>query len=318
MRAWLIVFSVAVLGGAVFVPRSGADSGQLEDRDRSLDWALGGLEQGSRISRPTGARAPAGASQKTAHAAVSPTDAKAAPTSRGTTGAVAGVRSPAPGSSLQNTLSSGTRAGQTTGGGTTTSGTTAGGGATTGAGIAVGGSATLSGTGGQVDLGAQAGAGTGSGTIASGGAQLGTETSTGSLTTEPSAPSQDTITGGETGGLGIHVETDTSGGELTTGVQVETTDTSLEVGTGVETGVDTGSTDLSGQVDATTDTGDTTLVGSAELTSPGTIDTSTATELESALSGGGNDATVESDAEAIGDDADDCSLLGLIACPSFP
>ena len=303
MRAWLIVFSVVVLGSTAFVPRSFADSKQMEDRDRSLDWTLGGLEQGSRISRPTGARAPAGASQKAAHAAVSPTDAKAAPTSRGTTGAVAGVRSAAPGSSLQNTLPSGTRTGQTTGGGTTTSGTTA------GAGIAVGGSATLSGTGGQADLGTQAGAGTGSGTIVSGGTQLGTETSTGSLTTEPSAPSQETITGGETGGLGIHVETDTS----------------LDIGTDVETGVETGSTDLGGQVDVdattdTTDTADTTLVGSAELTSPDTIDTSTATELESTLSGGGNDATVESDAEAeaIGDDADDCSLLGLIACPSFP
>ncbi len=314
MRAWLIVFSVVVLGGAAFAPCSFADSKQLEDRDRSLDWALGGLEQGSRISRPTGARAPTGASQKAAHAAVSSTDAKAAPTSRGTTGSVAGVRSPAAGSSLQNTLPSGTRTGQSTGGGTTTSGTTA------GAGIAVGGSATLSGTGGQADLGALAGAGTGSGTIASGGAQLGTETSTGSLTTEPSAPSQETITGGDTGGLGIHVETDTSGGELTTGVQVDTTDTSLDVGTGVETGLDTGSTDLRGQVDATTATSDTTLVGSAELTSPDTIDTSTATELESTLSGGDIDATVESDAEAeaIADDADHCSLLGLIACPSFP
>jgi len=312
MRTWLIAFSVVVLGSTAFSPRSFADSKQMEDRDRSLDWTLGGLEQGSRISRPTGARAPAGASQKAAHAAVSPTDAKAAPTSRGTTGAVTGVRSAAPGRSLQNTLPSGTGAGQATGGGTTTSRTTSGGGATAGAGITVGGSTNLGGTGGQTDLGTQVGAGTGSGTIETGGTQ-GTETS---------APSQDTITGGATGGLGIHAETDTSGGQLNTGVQVETSDTSLEIGTGVETGVDTGSTDLSGQVDvdAMTDTSDTTLLGSAELTSPDTIDTSTATELESTLSGGGNDATVESDAEAeaIGDDADDCSLLGLIACPSFP
>jgi len=285
MRAWLIVFSVVVLGSTAFSPRSFADSKQMEDRDRSLDWTLGGLEQGSRISRPAGARAPAGASQKAAHAAVSPTDAKAAPTSRGTTGAGTGVRSAAPGRSLQNTLPSGTGAGQATGGGTTTGGggsggTTAGGEATTGTGITVGG-------------GTEGGGGTGA-------------TTSGEGTTDS--------------GLGIHVETDTSGGELTTGVQVETVDTSLGVGTGVETGVDTGGTDLSGQVDATTDISDTTLVGSAELTSPGTIDTSTATELESILSGGGNDSSIESDAEmdAIGDDADDCSLLGLIACPSFP
>lgn len=46
---------LAVLGG--FIPQSFADSSQADDRDRSLDWSLGGLEQGSRILRPTAARA---------------------------------------------------------------------------------------------------------------------------------------------------------------------------------------------------------------------------------------------------------------------
>lgn len=185
------------------------------------------------------------------------------------------------------------------------------------------GSTNLGGTGGQVDLGTQAGAGTGSGTIESGGAQLETETSAGGLATEPSAPSQDTVTGGETGGsgLGIHVETDSSGGTLQAGVQAETTETALEAGTGADSGVETGA-DLSGQVDvgAATDTGGTQLVGSGELTSPAPIDTTTTTELETTLSGGGNDATIESDTDeaAIGDNADDCTVLDLVACPSLP
>ncbi len=332
----MMLVLLAVLGG--FIPRSFADSSQLDDRDRSLDWALGGLEQGSRISRPTATRAPEGASRNTSHAVVSPTDAKAARTSGAPAGAVAGVRSPARGSSTQSTLPSGTRAGQTTVGGTTTSDgghsgtgtsgggsseTTAGGQATTGAGITVGGSTNLGGTGGQVDLGTQVGAGTGSGTIESGGANLGTETSAGGLTTEPSAPIQDTIPGGETSGsgLGIHVETETSGGTLQTGVQAETPATTLEAGTSADSGVETG-TELSGQVDveAATDTSGTQLVGAGELTSPAPIETTTTTELETTLSGGGNDATVESSADeaAIGDNADDCTVLGLVACPSLP
>ena len=272
---WLIVFSVGVLGGAAFVPRSFADSEQMEDRDRSLDWALGGLEQGSRIPRPAGARAPAG-SRTAPGSKVSPADAGTSRPGREAAGAGVGVRSVSPGGAVGSNTGAGRQGSLET--------------------------SRPSSSGGETQVGG-------------GGPQPGAETGGTGGTGE-------TTSGGGTtdSGLGIHVEADTSGGELKTGVQVDTTDTSLDIGTGVETGVETGSTALGGQVDATTDTSDTTLVGSAELTSPDTIDTSTATELDSTLSGGGNDATVESDAEAeaIGDDADDCSLLGLIDCPSFP
>ncbi|MBI3292246.1 MAG: hypothetical protein HYZ73_05500 [Elusimicrobia bacterium] len=46
----------------------------------------------------------------------------------------------------------------------------------------------------------------------------------------------------------------------------------------------------------------------------------TTTELETSLSGGGNDVNSESDSTeaAVGDHADDCSVAGLIACPSIP
>ncbi len=327
---------VAVLGG--LTPRSFANSSQLDDRDRSLDWALGGLEQGSRISRPTATRAPKGAARTTSRGTASPTDAKTARTSRGTAGAVAGVRSPALGSSAQRASLSGTRtdqapvSGTTTGGsghsGTGTTGggsseTSTGGGATTGASITVEGSTNLGSTGGQVDLGTQAGTGSGSGTIETGGStHLETETSIGGLTTEPSAPTQDTSAGGETSGsgLGIHVETETNGGTLQTDVQAETPATTIEAGTSVDSGVETGA-DLSGQVDmeAATDTSGTQLVGAGELTGPAPIETTTATELETTLSGGGNDTTAESDADeaAIGDNADDCTVLDLVACPSL-
>ena len=149
-------------------------------------------------------------------------------------------------------------------------------------------------------------------------AGTGTQIETG---TEPTAPSTETSTGsgGTTGG--IHVEAGTTeGGELNVGTQVETGDTSLSAGTEVDTGTETG-TDLGGQVDVTetTDTGDTELVGSAEVTGPTPIDTTTSTELDSTLTGGADDASVESDVteEAIGDNADDCTVAGLISCPSI-
>ena len=114
----------------------------------------------------------------------------------------------------------------------------------------------------------------------------------------------------------------TSDGALTTGTQVETGTTSLSTETGVETGTETGGPDLGGQIDVTetTETSSTELVGSAEITSPTPIDTTTATELDSTLIGGADDASVESDATeaAVGDNADDCTVAGLISCPSIP
>lgn len=264
---------LVLLSSAVFLPSSFAESKQMEDRDRSLDWVLGGLEQGSRITRSTGQRAPAG-SRTTLGSKVSPSDAGANRTGRGTAAQI----------------------------GVGVSGTTAGGSSASGA---------STGTSGQRSGGIDLGTGTGTGSSSG-------ETTSGGETT----PGGQTTSGGETtdSGLNIHVEADTSSGNLSAGAQTETTETSLDVATGVETGTETG-TDLSGQVDvgASTDTSDTTLIGSAELTSPGTIDTSTATELESNLSGGGNDASTESDSTeaTVGDNADDCSVAGLISCPSI-
>ena len=262
---FLILSSVLALGFGGWVPSSFADSTQLEDRDRALDWALGGLEQGSRITRPTGARAPAGA-RTTPGSKVSPADAGTSRSGRAAAGAGIGVRGAGTGGlSGAGTSQPPSRGGQTPVGGGTESGTEPGG---------------TGGTG---------------------------ETTSGAETTES--------------GLGIHGEVGTSEGELNVGTQVETTETTLEAGTEIGTGAETGP-ELGGQVDVTetTEESGTELVGSAELTSPGTIGTSTATELDSNLSGGGNDISVDSDAEAepIGDDADDCSLLGLISCPSFP
>ena len=264
----LILLSALVLGSVA--PSSFADSKQLDDRDRAVDLALGGLEQGSRLSRSTAASPPAGASRKAPGAAVSPADAGAARAVRGATGTglvVGGItpRGGQGGPETSRSPSSGERAGETKGTGPaeTTS---------------------------RVSAGVEAGGETNAG-------------------------------GGETTG-GIHVEAGTEGGELNAGTQVETGETSLNAGTGVETGIETGGTDLGGQIDVTgtTDTSSTELVGSAELTSPAPIDTTTATELDSTLTGGADDASVESDVteEAVGDNADDCTVAGLISCPSFP
>jgi len=323
---------VLLLGSAVFPPSSFADSKQMEDRDRSVDWALGGLEQGSRITRSAGQQAPAG-SKTTPGSKVSPSDTGANRTSRVTAqpagaavSSTATVGSSASGTSAGTSGQSGVGTSQPPSGnqGTATEGTS--GGTVTGSG---GGSTSV-----NVNLDTQTKVETGSGSVESGGGiNLGTGTGTGSSGGE-TASGGGTTTGGETtpggqtpsagettdSGLNIHVEADTSSGNLGAGAQTETTDTSLDVATGVETGTETG-TDLSGQVDAeaSTDTSATTLVGSAELTSPGTIDTSTTTELESNLSGGANDASPESDSTeaAVGDNADDCSVAGLISCPSI-
>ena len=276
-RLSLIVSSLVVLGSGRCVPNSFADSQQMEDRDRALDWALGGLEQGSRITRPTGERAPAGTGIAPG-SKVSPADTGTSRASRETAGAVLGVRSASP----SGTGSSGAGAGGPSGVGTSQPPSS-------------GGQTQVGGGGGEQGTGTGGTGGTG-------------ETTPGGETTE--------------GGLGIHVETETSGGDLNAGVQVETPETSLEAGTGVEAGTETAGTGLGGQLDveAGTETSGTDLVGSADLTGPAEIDTTTTTELDSNLTGGGNDASVDSDAEeeAIGDDADDCALLGLISCPSFP
>ena len=276
-RVWPIVLSVAVLGGVAFVPRSVAGSEQMDDRDRSVDWALGGLEQGSRIARPAGARTAPGSK-------VSPADAGTSRSGRAPAGTSVGVRSVSPGGAVTSrppSSSTGTGSQGSSGTSQPPSG------------------------GGQTQVGGGGGGTGGTGRTTPGGGTG--ETTSGQETTES--------------GLGIHVDVGTSEGELTTGVQVETTETNLEAGTGVETGTETGP-ELGGAVDVTETTEESSaeLVGSAELTGPDAIDTSTATELDSSLSGGGNDISVDSDAEAepIGDDADDCSLLGLITCPSFP
>ena len=173
-----ILFSVLVLGS--IVPSSFADSKQLDERDRAVDWALGGLEQGSRLPRSAPANAPAGASRKAPGIAVSHTDTGAARAGRATTETNRTVRS---GGTVANSPVSGggqTRDNGGTGGGTTATPPTAG---TGGTGITVEGETNLGGTG--------VSAGTG------------TQIETG---TEPTAPSTETSTGGgETTG-GIHVE----------------------------------------------------------------------------------------------------------------
>jgi len=323
---------LVLLSGAVFLPSSFADSKHMEDRDRSVDWALGGLEQGSRITRSAGQRAPAG-SQTTPGSKVSLSDAGANRTIRGTAvpvgvgvGRAAAGGSSASGTSAGTSGQSGVGTSQPPSGNQGTATEETGGGTVAGSG---GGSTSV-----NVNLDTQTKVETGSGNVdSSGGINLGTGTGTGSSSGETvsggettsgseTTTGEQTPSGGETtgSGLNIHVEADTSSGNLSAGAQTETTDTSLDVATGVETGTATG-TDVSGQVDAgaSTDTSSTTLIGSAELTNPGTIDTSTTTELESNLSGGGNDASTESDSTeaAVGDNADDCSVAGLISCPSI-
>ena len=59
-NAQYILLSVQVLGGVA--SSSFADSKQLDERDRTVDLALGGLEQGSRLPRPAPASTTAGAS----------------------------------------------------------------------------------------------------------------------------------------------------------------------------------------------------------------------------------------------------------------
>ncbi len=320
---------LVLLGSVVFLPSSFAESKQVDDRDRSVDWALGGLEQGSRITRSSGARGATG-SQTTSGSKTSPSDTGANRASRGTA-QPAGAAVGSPAGNTAGSASS-TIGGQSSGGANQPPSGNQG----TGAEGTNGGTSTesTSGTSVNANLDTQTTGGTGSGNVESGGGiNLGTGTGTGSSGGE-TASGGGTTTGGETtpggqtpsagettdSGLNIHVEADTSSGNLGAGAQTETTDTSLDVATGVETGTETG-TDLSGQVDAeaSTDTSATTLVGSAELTSPGTIDTSTTTELESNLSGGANDASPESDSTeaAVGDNADDCSVAGLIFCPSI-
>ena len=292
-NGWQILFSVLVLGS--MAPSSFAYSKQLDERDRTVDLVLGGLEQGSRLPRSAPASVPVGASRKAPGAAVSHADTGAARVGRATTGTNRTLQS---GGTVANPPISG--GGQTsdnrgTGGDGTATPSPGGAGGT---GITVKGETNLGGTG--VNAG------------------TGTQIETG---TEPTIPGTETSSGGETTG-GIHVEVDTTeGGELNAGTQVETGDTSLGAGTGVDTGTETGA-DLGGQVDVTetTDTGGTALVGSAEVTSPTPIDTTTSTELDSTLTGGADDASVESDVteEALGDNADDCTVVGLISCPSIP
>ena len=237
-----LLLSVLMLGGPA--PAIRADSEQLDDRDRSVDWAIGGLERGSRLPGSTAAPAPAG-SRRAPGSSVSPADTGAARPSLGPGATGVGVRGAGPG-------------------------------------------------GGPVSRGSAGPSGQG-----------GLETS------QPPSGGGEKTSGGETteSGLGIHVETETSGGNLNAGVEVETPWISLEAGTGLETGTE-----------AETTTSGTDLVGSADLTAPAAVDTTTTTELDSTLTGGGDDASVESDSTegVVGDNADDCALLGLIACPSFP
>ena len=278
---WLIV-SLLMLASAGGIPRAAAAE-QLDDRDRAVDWALGGLEHGSRLAQPAGSRAPAGstpgvrdtggtrASREAAGASVAARGTGSGATGSGGAGVV-GSRGSGAGTSQP---AGGTSAGET--------GTSSGGGSTGGSG--------------------SAGAGGGAG----------------GETTEPNAPTQEPETGGGEAPGGIHADAGVSNGELTTNVQVDTEDASLSTGTQTDTGADTGA-ELGGQVDAVAEPDSAELTGSAELTAPEVIDASTATELDSSLSGGADDTSIDSDteAEALGDDADDCALLGLIACPSLP
>ena len=314
-----------VLGLAVVIPSGAVHAARIEDRDRAVDSALGVIERGSRILPPTVGQAPASVSRKTPSSAISPADAGATRAGRGPVGAGAGSRGIAPGGGRVSGGNAGSPPGrrevvtsQPSHGGEGV----AGGGGAGGAGIDVGGTTSPSGGGTSVEVNTRTGVDARRGDTGS--ADLGVQTGTeGTLSTETGTPGQEPTGGGGTpgGDLGIHVEADTGGGDLNVGVQAETTETSLQTGTTVEMGTETGGTDLSGQLDVESpaDSGSTTLVGSADLTEPAQIDTTTSTELDSTLAGGGDDASIDSDAneEAVGDNADDCTVLDLIACPSL-
>ena len=262
-------------GGSVIVAAAS------DDRDHAVDWVVGGLQEGSRPLRPGAGGAPATSGQKTSRAAVSASDAGGR-TSRSVSGGARVTRERGV-SGNRGIVSSGATQPGSRGTGST-QGTT--------------------------------GTGTGSETVSEGtrgttieGGSTG-ESGVGTGTTEP-AP--ETSSGGTTSNeqLGIHVETDTSGGDVSGGVTVTGTDTDLSAGTEVTTGVDTG-VEAGGAVDVT-----------AEITDPATTVTSEATVADTGLTTELSGTTDTGDVDLITDDADltvsdDCTGDPFHPCPPLP
>ena len=277
-------------------------SAASDDRDHTVDWAVGGLQEGSRPLRPGAGGASAKPREKTSHAAVNASDTGGRTSRSVSVGArVTRERSV---SGNRGIVSSGAAQPVRRGTGSTSSTTGIG----TGSGSSKeGASETLSGGGGSIGGSGAVAEGTSGTTIEGGGA---VESHVGAGATEPTPEAS---SGGTTSNdhLGIHVEADTSGGDVSGGVTVTGTDTDLSAGTEVTTGVDTG-VETGGTVDAT-----------AEITDPATTVTSEATVADTGVSTELSGTTDVGDADLITDEAnltasDDCAGDPLHPCPTLP
>ena len=270
---WIALAGLALLGG--FSPMGFAGSEMVDERDRAVDWAIGGLKEGGRIMRPT----PQAGPRKRPGATPSPSDTGAAGTRRP---AAERLDRGAPAPRLERGRDvRGAGAGS---GGLRPSQQTEGAGTGGGAEESKVGSGETAGAGGE---GSQVGVDVSAGAGGTGGVEVGV--------------------GGTVGGS-VDTQPDSQAGSGST------LDLSLEAETG---GGDVGSGSVAVEAEATA----TSPLGSGDLVNPGTTDATVEADLNttSTLSGGGEDNTVDSsaDEEDVRDDADECTVLGLVSCPSL-
>ena len=259
-RLTILLLSLVLveIGGESVVIAAASD-----DRDHTVDWVVGGLQEGSRPLRPGAGGVSAKPGEKTSRAAVSASDT---------------------GGRTSRSVSVGTRVTRESG---------------------------VSGNRGIVSSGAAQPVSSGTGSIyGTTSTSSGTVSEDTSGTTEP-APETSSSGTTSTDKLGIHVEADTSGGDVSGGVTVTGTDTDLSAGTEVTTGVDTG-VEAGGTVDAT-----------AEITDPAMTVTSEATVADTGVTAELSGTTDVGDTDLITDEADltasdDCLGDPLQPCPTLP